>query len=69
VNKITLECLNNLLQPVNMRCREPFKGVYFIEAINCTIYAHESTDDATDIMNYELLTPEDLGFEITEEGE
>jgi hypothetical protein len=49
-----------------MRCVEPFKGVYFIEAIFSTIYAHNSTDAATDIMNYELLTPEDLGFEIVD---
>ena len=60
MNRITLECLNNLLQPVNMRCAK----------YDLSIWVHTPKED------YELYDTEglkikavDLGFEIVEGGE
>ena len=64
MKEVSLVCLNNLLHPVNMRCIQPFKGVYFILTPNCDLYSNYKNAD--DVMYYELLTPEDLGFKIKE---
>ena len=64
MNRITLECLNNLLQPVNMRCDN--SGM--LEA-----YLHDCTGKPEWGLLYDrecdIMHAQDLGFEIIGEGE
>ena len=65
MNRITLECLNNLLNPVNMRFfHEEWnpKGDYCLKRKIGDSWRYLDTDD-------DITTPEDLGFEIIGEGE
>ena len=71
MNRITLECLNNLLNPVNMRCvKAPI-----ISGLNYVVQYLEHHSDGTTFWSSMLdvyhmpIEPEDLGFEIIGEGE
>lgn len=64
MKKITLETLNNLLQPVNMRCASLLNRYFYIQ------YKVKYNEfDFVQDENDNVLTPKHLGFEIIEDSE